>query len=34
MTDCVGYVVSQRLGMKFLTGDKEFRGLPNVEFVQ
>ena len=34
MTDCVGYVVAKRLGVKFLTGDKEFRNFQNVEFVK
>ena len=24
MTDCIGYVMAKRLGIKFLTGDKEF----------
>ena|SRR3989338_10636809 len=34
MTDCIGYVVSLRLNIKFLTGDKEFENLHNVEFVK
>jgi len=34
MTDCIGYAVSLRLNIKFLTGDKEFEGLENVEFVK
>lgn len=34
MTDCIGYVVSLRLNIKFLTGDKEFENLNNVEFVK
>ena len=32
--DCIGYVYASRHGMKFLTGDKEFEDLPNVEFVK
>lgn len=32
--DCIGYIYAKRNSMKFLTGDKEFRGLPNVEFVK
>lgn len=32
--DCLGYAISNRLGIKFLTGDKEFEHLPNVEFVK
>jgi|SRR3989344_3366984 len=34
MTDCIGYVLSKRLGIKFLTGDKEFESMDNVEFVK
>jgi len=32
--DCVGYLVAQSAGMKFLTGDKEFENMSNVEFVK
>ena len=32
--DCIGYVYAQRHSMKFITGDKEFADLPNVEFVK
>src|SRR3989344_5857943 len=32
--DCIGYVMSKKLGLKFLTGDKEFKHLDNVEFVK
>jgi len=34
MTDCISYLMSKKLGMKFLTGDKEFENLENVEFVK
>jgi uncharacterized protein len=34
MTDCIGYVISKRLNIKFLTGDKEFEDFENVEFVK
>ena len=34
MSDCIGYVISKRLGIKFLTGDKEFKDFENVEFVK
>ena len=34
MVDCVGYTLSQELGIKFLTGDMQFRNKENVEFVQ
>lgn len=33
-TDCIGYLVAKSAGMKFLTGDKEFENMPNVEFVK
>ena len=33
-SDAVGYVMAERLGSKFLTGDKAFEGLSNVEFVK
>lgn len=31
---CIGYVLSKRMNIKFLTGDKEFKDLDNVEFVR
>ena len=34
MTDCIGYCIAKLLGIKFLTGDKEFKHLENVEFVK
>ncbi len=33
-TDCLGYKVAEDLGLKFLTGDKAFKGMQNVEFVR
>lgn len=33
-TDCISYIMAQKLGILFLTGDKEFKGLSNVEFVK
>ena len=33
-TDSIGYVLSIKNGIKFLTGDKEFENLENVEFVK
>ena len=33
-TDCIGYTYAKRHNIKFLTGDKEFEDLPNVEFVK
>ncbi len=32
--DCLGYAIAEELGIRFLTGDKEFEDLPNVEFVK
>jgi len=34
LVDCLGYAVALRLGIKFLTGDEEFRDIENVEFVK
>ncbi|MEK6826830.1 MAG: PIN domain-containing protein [Nanoarchaeota archaeon] len=34
MTDCISYFMAKKLGIKFLTGDKEFENLENVEFVK
>mgnify|MGYP001586243951 CR=1 FL=1 len=32
--DAVGYILSKKFSVKFLTGDKEFEKLDNVEFVR
>ena len=32
--DAIGYAMAGRLGLKFLTGDRAFRTMPNVEFVK
>lgn len=32
--DAIGYTVSKRLGIKFLTGDEDFKDFENVEFVK
>ena len=32
--DCIGYIYALKNKMKFLTGDKEFENLPNVEFAK
>ncbi len=34
MTDCIGYILAKQLGIKFLTGDKEFENMNNVEFIK
>lgn len=32
--DCVGYIFAIENGMKFVTGDKEFKQLDGVEFIK
>ncbi|MFH1587853.1 MAG: PIN domain-containing protein [Candidatus Diapherotrites archaeon] len=32
--DCIGYILAKENGIAFVTGDKEFEGMPNVEFVK
>lgn len=34
MTDCISYIMAKKLGIKFLTGDKEFENVGDVEFVK
>jgi PIN domain nuclease of toxin-antitoxin system len=34
LADCVGYTIAGQLHIKFLTGDKEFATMENVEFVK
>ena len=34
LVDALGYVVAKKMGIPFLTGDKEFQGMENVEFVK
>lgn len=31
---CIGYIYAQENGMRFLTSDKQFKGMPDVEFVE
>lgn len=31
--DCIGYIYALKNNLTFLTGDKEFKNLPNVEFI-
>ena len=33
-SDCVGYVFAAENGMRFVTGDREFRQMQGVEFVK
>lgn len=32
--DSIGYILALRNGIKFLTGDKEFENIENVEFIK
>jgi predicted nucleic acid-binding protein len=32
--DCVNYTFAKNLGLKLLTGDEDFRGMDNVEFMK
>ena len=32
--DCIGYVLAKSRNARFLTGDKGFKGLENVEYVE
>jgi predicted nucleic acid-binding protein len=34
LIDALGYSYSRKVGIKFLTGDQEFSGLDNVEYVK
>jgi hypothetical protein len=34
LVDALGYSYSKKLGIKFQTGDKEFSGMENVEYVK
>ena len=34
LPDCIGYLLSLKYRVKFLTGDKEFENVENVEFVK
>ena len=31
--DCIGYIYARKHNLRFLTGDKEFKTLENVEFI-
>lgn len=31
--DCLGYIIAKEMRIKFLTGDKEFKNIENVEFI-
>lgn len=32
--DCIGYILAKKRNINFLTGDKEFEDMENVEFVK
>ncbi len=33
-TDCIGYIIAKKMGIPFLTGDIQFKNIPNVEFIK
>jgi hypothetical protein len=34
MADCIGYALALEYGVRFLTGDREFQNMENVEYVK
>ena len=32
--DCIGCIIAKMMKIKFLTGDKQFKDLENVEYVK
>lgn len=32
--DCIGYTISKKMNIPFLTGDRQFEGVDNVKFVK
>jgi len=34
LPDCIGYTIAKMHNLKFLTGDRQFKGMNNVEFVR
>ena len=32
--DCISYIMGLKLNLRFLTGDRQFEGMENVEFVK
>lgn len=32
--DCIGYIIAKKIGMPFLTGDRQFEEMINVKFVK
>jgi len=34
MADCIGHIVAKKMNVKFLTGDREFEHMDNVEWVK
>ncbi len=34
MTDCIGYILAKKYGIKFLTGDEKFKDMENVEYIK
>ena len=32
--DCIGYTIAKKMNIQFLTGDRQFKDIPNVKFVK
>lgn len=32
--DCIGYIIARKINIPFLTGDRQFENMENVEFVR
>ena len=32
--DCIGYIISKKINIPFLTGDSQFKEMPNVKFIK
>ena len=32
--DCINYSIAEKMNLKLLTGDEDFKGIQNVEFVK
>lgn len=32
--DCIGYIIAVKNNILFVTGDEQFRNMPNVEFIK
>lgn len=32
--DCIGYIIARKIGIPFLTGDRQFEAMTNVKFIK